>query len=112
CPRKNSREIPPASAAVTEPDHHDAENNSDFQESEHQLEVACLLDSDVVEDRNQRGCGDRHELSISNRKRARDDVVGEEAQGREVSQHAYETGGQRGNRCWLPDKEPGAAIKN
>ncbi len=80
---KAAREVLPASAAVAETDDHDAENDGDFQESEHQLKVARLLDPDVVEDGNQRSGRNCHQLSVGNRKRARNEVVCEEAEGRE-----------------------------
>ncbi len=51
------------------------------------------------------------QLSICNRKRSRKKIVGEEAQSREVSQHANESGGKRRNRSRLRDEKPCPRVK-
>ena len=66
---KAAGKVLPTAAAVTEADHHDAEDDGNFQEGEHQLKVARLLDPDVVEDRNQSSGGNCHQLSVGDRKR-------------------------------------------
>ena len=74
---KAAGKVLPASSAVAEADHHDAENDGDFQEGEHQLKVARLLDPDVVENRNQGGGRNRHQLSVGDRKRSRRESCGQ-----------------------------------
>ncbi len=53
---KAAGEVLPVSSAVAESNHHNAQDDGDFQEGEHQLKVAGSLDPDVIEDGNQDGC--------------------------------------------------------
>ena len=68
CARERAREIAPAAAAISEAHHHDAHDDADLQEREHQLKLPRLLHADVVQERNEHcGCN-RRQLAVADRK--------------------------------------------
>ena len=71
--RERAREIAPAAAAVAEADHHDADDDADFQEREDQLKLPRLLHPDVVQ-KSDRGDGsNRNEMTFRDRDRRGDE---------------------------------------
>ena len=98
-------------AGAAEADHHDAKNDCHLQHREHELEFAGLLDSKVVQKRNENGSGNGHKLSPGDGERDRDNVRGEERKDRERAENANQSGRDRGYRCRLGDDEPRPGIE-
>src|SRR5580704_4708618 len=101
----------PASVAVAESDHDNAQNDRHFQQSENQLELASFLDAEIIEQRNKHRRGDGNQLSISNAERLADHRLGEERKHRKRLKDSNQPRRNGRNRRRLGDQKPGPGIQ-
>src|SRR5208283_5883560 len=116
---KSAGKIAPALAlrvSAAEAHQYDAENDCHFQHCEYELELARLLHSQVVQERNENGRADRDQLPPGDREKvgggAREkNVVREKRKDRECAQDAHQSRGDCGHRRRFRDHEPCPAVE-
>ena len=105
-PCKVRAEILPRSAGGRESDDANADDHHHLQDGEDQLELSGSFHADVVQPGDERGGGDRHQLSIGNDERHSDGRIVEECQRRKCTENAHDSRSDRRYRSGLGDDEP------